>query len=76
MNLEKFRIILPGNLLNFINLQRGPADSQSSPNYNHLHSPIGVPVGQISPGQRISQPAFSPSQIGSPISNSQQYQNR
>ncbi|XP_068217433.1 nuclear receptor coactivator 2-like isoform X9 [Palaemon carinicauda] len=39
-------------------LQRNVAESQTSPSYNLLNSPISG--GQISPGQRNHQPPFSP----------------
>ncbi|XP_069958728.1 nuclear receptor coactivator 1 isoform X8 [Cherax quadricarinatus] len=57
-----------------VTLQRNVAESQTSPNYNLLNSPLGG-GGQISPGQRIPQPPFSPhGQTTSPLPN-QQYSN-
>nr|QLJ57682.1 taiman-b [Macrobrachium nipponense] len=56
-----------------VTLQRNVADSQTSPSYNLLNSPLSG--GQISPGQRIPQPPYSPhGQTTSPIPN-QQYTN-
>lgn len=50
---------------------RNVAESQTSPNYNLLNSPL-VGAGQMSPGQRIPQPPFSPhGQTTSPLPGQQ-----
>lgn len=55
--------------------QRNVAESQTPSGYSLLNSPLAG-GGQISPGQRIPQPPFSPhGQTPSPLSN-QQYSNR